>query len=101
MMGSRRIPDEKIATARALRAKGHSISEIVALAKISRCMTHQYTKGIPLPFGPLKRGSKRKIAFNVCKALRDQGLSLRAIAKRLGCAHSAVDRTLKTGKAAA
>jgi DNA invertase Pin-like site-specific DNA recombinase len=98
---ARCLPAEKIATARALRAKGHSISEVQALARISRGRAHELTKGIQLPFGPLKRGPKPKVAFNVCKALRDQGLSLRAIAKRLGCAHSAVDRTLKTGKAAA
>jgi len=98
---ARRLPDEKIATAKALRAAGHSISEVVALAKVSRGRAHEYTKGIQLPFGPLKRGPKKKIAFNVCKELADQGLGVRAIARRLGCAPSAVSRTLKTGKAAA
>lgn len=96
-----RLPDEKVALACALRAKGHSISEVVALAKVSRGCAHKHTKGIKLPFGPLKRGAKKKIAFNVCKALQDQGLNYRQIAARLGCAHSAVFRTLKTGKAAA
>jgi len=98
---SRRLPDEKIAAAKALRAKGHSISEVVALTKVSRGRAHALTKGIRLPFGPLKRGPKKKIAFNVCKALHEQGLNYRQIAARLGCAHSAVYRTLKTGKAAA
>lgn len=98
----RRLPDETIANIKALRAKGHSISEVSALTKVKgRGTIHRHTQGIQLPFGPLKRGPKPKVAFNVCKALRDQGLSLRAIAKRLGCAHSAVDRTLKTGKSAA
>lgn len=98
----RRLPDETIANIKALRAKGHSISEVSALTKVKgRGTIHRHTQGIQLPFGPLKRGPKPKVAFNVCKALRDQGLSLRAIAKRLGCAHSAVYRTLKTGKAAA
>lgn len=98
----RRLPDETIANIKALRAKGHSISEVSALTKVKgRGTIHRHTQGIRLPFGPLKRGPKPKVAFNVCKALRDQGLSLRAIAKRLGCAHSAVDRTLKTRKSAA
>ena len=98
---SRRIPDEKIAVARALRAKGHSISEVQALARISRGRAHEFTKGIQLPFGPLKRGPKKQIAFNVCKALKDQGLTYRAIAARLGCGVGSVHRTLKTGKSAA
>jgi DNA invertase Pin-like site-specific DNA recombinase len=98
---ARRLPAEKIAAARALRAKGHSISEVQALARISRGRAHELTKGIRLPFGPLKRGRKKQIAFNVCKALQDQGLTYRQIAQRLGCAHSAVFRTLKTGKATA
>lgn len=99
---SRRLPDETIDTIRALRAKGHSISEIQALAKVKgRGAVHERVKGIQLPFGPLKRGPQKKIAFNVCKELRDQGLGVRAIARRLGCAPSAVSRTLKTGKAAA
>jgi len=97
-----RLSAETIANIKALRAKGHSIREVKALVRSSSVGTiHRHTKGEQLPFGPLKTGPKPKVAFNVCKALRDQGLSLRAIAKRLGCAHSAVDRTLKTGKAAA
>jgi hypothetical protein len=97
-----RLPDHTIATIKALRAKGHSISEVCALAKVKgRGTVHRHTQGIQLPFGPLKRGSKKKIAFNVCKALKDQGLNYRQIAQRLGCAHSAVYRTLKTGESAA
>ena len=99
---SRRLPDETIATIKALRAKGHSISEVSALTKVKgRGSIHRHTKGIQLPFGPLKRGPKKKIAFNVCKALKDQGLTYRAIAARLGCGVGSVHRTLKTGKAAA
>ncbi|MFC4172664.1 helix-turn-helix domain-containing protein [Microvirga sp. GCM10011540] len=99
---SRRLPAEKMAAAKALRAKGHSIREVCALSGIAGIGTvHRDTKGIRLPFGPLKRGPKRKIPFNVCKALQEQGLNYRQIAARLGCAHSAVYRTLKTGKAAA
>jgi len=99
---SRRLPDETITAIKALRAKGHSISEIQALAKVKgRGAVHECIKGIQLPFGPLKRGPRKRIAFNVCKALQDQGLNYRQIAARLGCAHSAVYRTLKTGKAAA
>jgi transposase len=101
-MPGRPLSDKTIASIKALRAKGHSISEVAALTKVKgRGTIHRHTQGVQLPFGPLKRGPQKKIAFNVCKALRDQGLSLRAIAKRLGCAHSAVDRTLKAGKAAA
>ena len=98
----RRLPDETIANIKALRAKGHSISEVSALTKVKgRGAIHRYTQGIQLPFGPLKRGPKKKIAFNVCKALKDQGLTYRAIAARLGCAVSNVHRTLKTRKSAA
>jgi DNA invertase Pin-like site-specific DNA recombinase len=97
-----RLPDHTIATIKALRAKGHSISEVCALAKVKgRGTVHRHTQGIQLPFGPLKRGSKKKIAFNTCKALREQGYTYRGIAAALGCAVSAVHRTLKTGKAAA
>lgn len=97
-----RLPDEKIATARALRAKGHSIREVGALAGIAGLGSiHAYVKGIQPPFGPLKPGRKKKIAFNVCKALQDQGLNYRQIAQLIGCAHSAVYNTLKTGKSAA
>jgi len=97
-----RLPDEKIAAVKALRAKGHSIREVGALTGVKGMQTlHELTAGIRLPFGPLKRGPKRKIAFNTCKALRDQGHSYRAIASALGCAVSAVHRTLKTGKQAA
>lgn len=99
---SRRLPGETIAKIKTLRAKGHSISEVSALTKVKgRGSIHKHTVGIKLPFGPLKRGPKPKIAFNVCKALKDQGLSIRAIAKQLGCGSTAVHRTLKTGKAAA
>jgi len=98
----RRLPDEKIATIKALRAKGHSISEVSSLTKVKgRGAIHRYTQGIQLPFGPLKRGPRKKVAFNTCKALREQGYSYRAIAAALGCAVSAVHNTLKTGKAAA
>lgn len=97
-----RLPDEKIAAVKALRAKGHSLREVGALSGVKGMQTlHVLTAGISLPFGPLKRGPKKKIAFNVCKALHDQGHSIRAIAKQLGCGSTAVHRTLKTGKAAA
>jgi transposase len=96
-----RLPDEKIAAIKALRAKGHSIREVSQLAKAGVGTVHSYSGSIKLPFGPLKRGPKRKVAYNVCKALQDQGLNYRQIAARLGCAHSAVFRTLKTGKSAA
>ncbi|MBA1157790.1 hypothetical protein [Microvirga mediterraneensis] len=96
------ISDDKIAAIKALRAKGHSISEVAALTKVrGRGTIHRHTQGIQLPFGPLKRGPRKKIAFNVCKALKDQGLTYRAIAARLGCAVSNVHRTLKTGRSAA
>lgn len=96
------LSDDKIAAIKTLRAKGHSISEVSALTKVrGRGTIHRHVQGIQLPFGPLKRGGKKKIAFNVCKALFDQGLTYREIGKRLGCAHSAVYRTLKTGRSAA
>jgi transposase len=98
---SRRLPDEKITAIKALRAKGHSIREVSQLAKAGVGTVHSYSEGIDPPFGPLKRGPKRKVAYNVCKALQDQGLNYRQIAARLGCAHSAVFRTLKTGRSAA
>jgi DNA invertase Pin-like site-specific DNA recombinase len=99
---SHRLPDETVATIRALRAKGHSITEVSALTKVKgRGTVHKHIAGIQLPFGPLKRGPKRKVAFNVCKALLDQGLSIRAIAKRVGCGSTTVHRTLKTGRSAA
>jgi len=99
---ARPLSDETIANIKALRAKGHSISEVSALTKVKgRGSIHRHTQGIRLPFGPLKRGPRKKIAFNVCKALKDQGLTYRAIAARLGCAVSNVHRTLKTGKASA
>lgn len=98
----RRISDEKVAAVKALRAKGHSIREVRALTRVRGLGTiHRHVQGIQLPFGPLKRGQKKRIAFNVCKALFDQGLTYREIGKRLGCAHSAVYRTLKTGRSAA
>lgn len=99
---ARRLPDETVANIKALRAKGHSISEVGALTKVKGSGSiHSYTKGIQLPFGPLKPGPRKKIAFNACKALREQGCTYRAIAAALGCAVSAVHRTLKTGKSAA
>lgn len=97
-----RLPAHTIATIKALRAKGHSISEVSALTKVKgRGSIHSYAKGIQLPFGPLKRGPRKKIAFSTCKALREQGHSYRSIAAALGCAVSAVHRTLKTGKSEA
>lgn len=86
---------------RALRAKGHSISEISEKTGLYRSTVHRHCRDVKPAFGPRKSGPKRKIAFNVCKALHSQGLTYREIGKRLGCAHSAVYRTLKTGKAAA
>jgi DNA invertase Pin-like site-specific DNA recombinase len=97
-----RLPDEKIAAARRLRAKGHSIREVGALAGIKGIGSiHTYTKGIQLPFGPLKRGPKPRVAFNACRELKAQGLSIRAIAKRIGCGPTAVHRTFKTGRSGA
>lgn len=101
-MKCRKHSDETVANMVALRSKGHSIREVRALAKVRGLgAVHTYVKDVPLPFGPLKRGPRKKIAFNVCKTLQDQGLGVRAIARKIGCAPSAVSRTLKTGKAAA
>jgi len=99
---ARPLSDDKIAAIKALRAKGHSISEVSALTKVKgRGSIHRHSQGIQLPFGPLKRGPRKKIAFNTCRALREQGYTYRAIAAALGCAVSAVHNTLKTGKSAA
>lgn len=96
----RRLPDEKIAQIRGLRRMGHSISDICTIARVGRGVAHKYAEGIVLPFGPLKSGPKRKIALNIIRGLRAQGLSVRAIAKRIGCGSTTVFRALKTGKAA-
>lgn len=99
---SRRLPDDKIAAIKALRAKGHSISEVAALTEVrGRGTIHRHTQGIQLPFGPLKRGPRKRIAYNACRALKDQGYTYRAIAAALGCAVSAVHRTLNSGRSIA
>ena len=96
-----RLPDEKIAAIQALRAKGHSISEICSLTSSSRGSVHRLTLGIRLPSGPLKRGAKRKVSIRAVLQLHAQGLSLSAIAARIGCGRTAVHRILNARKAAA
>lgn len=96
----RRLPDETIANIRALRRKGLSLGEIRAETGLSRGCIHRHCSDIVLPFGPLKRGPKRRIAVKVVRQLRDSGLSYRTIAKRVGCAVSAVHRTLNQASAA-
>lgn len=97
-----KLPDQTVADIKALRAKGHSISEIQALTKVrGRGSIHRYTKGIQLPFGPLKRGSKRKVAANICRRLKADGLTYRVIAARMGCGLSTVHRILNTSRGAA
>lgn len=97
-----RLPNETIADIKALRAKGHSISEIQALTKVrGRGTVSRHVQGIALPFGPLKRGSKRRVAANACRRLKADGLTYRAIATRLGCGLATVHRILNTSRGAA
>ncbi|WP_201829628.1 hypothetical protein [Microvirga zambiensis] len=90
-----KLPPETIAEIKALRAKGHSISEIQALAKVrGRGTVSRHIQGIKLPNGPLKSGKRWLVARNVCRDLKNQGLSIRAIAARLGCGATAVHRAI-------
>lgn len=85
-----------VAEIRALRAKGHSISEICEAVGRGRATVHAHCRDVPMPFGPRKSGPKRKVASVICYRLREQGLSYRAIAARMGVAVSAVHRAVNS-----
>jgi DNA invertase Pin-like site-specific DNA recombinase len=89
-----KLPEETIATIRRLRAKGHSIREICQAVGHGTGCVHSHTKGIKLPFGPRKSGPAPRVLRSVCRDLRRQGMTYRAIASRFGCAVSAVHRAI-------
>jgi len=97
----RRLPDEKIAAIKALRAKGHSISEICAELKLHRSVVHRHCEGIRLPNGPLKRGPKFTLSRAACLKLRNEGLSFREIAVRVGRSYTAVRNAIVNRRSAA
>lgn len=97
----RQISPEMVAAIKALRAKGHSITEICQMTGVSRCGVHGHAKDVRLPNGPLKSGPRRKIPVLAVYRFQDLGLGYRDIAARLGCGVGSVHRILKTRKLAA
>ena len=88
------LPRDEIAEIRRLRSQGRSLSEIARITGRGRTTIHSHTKGIALPFGPLKRGSRPKIMRNVAIRMKAQGMTYRATAERLGVVVSAVYRAV-------
>jgi DNA invertase Pin-like site-specific DNA recombinase len=99
-MPGRRLPEEKIAAIKAMRANGHSISEIVTATGAVRSCVSRHCQGIELPNGPLKRGPKRTLRRAICLKLKAEGLSIREIAARLGKGSTTVHRILNARSAA-
>jgi DNA invertase Pin-like site-specific DNA recombinase len=100
-MRGRKLPDETIASIRAMRAKGHSLTEIVSATGFVKSCISRHCRGVKLPNGPLKRGGKRRVSVAAVRQLLGQRLSCRAIAARLGCGSTAVHRAITGIRSAA
>lgn len=85
---------EAVATMKAMRAKGHSISEICAAVGHGRNCVHTHTKDIPMPYGPLRSGPKRKLPTAIARKMRAEGATYRQIAARFGCSATTVHAAL-------
>jgi DNA invertase Pin-like site-specific DNA recombinase len=95
-MPGRRLAEENIAAIKAMRANGHSISEIVAATGAVRSCVSRHCRGIELPNGPLKRGPKNSLRRAACLKLKGEGLSIRQIAARVGKGSTTVHRLLNS-----
>jgi IS30 family transposase len=95
-MPGRRLPEEKISAIKAMRASGHSISEIVTATGAVKSCVSRHCRGVKLPNGPLKRGPKNVLRRALCLKLKGEGLSIRQIAARVGKGSTTVHRALKS-----
>lgn len=88
------VPAETIATIRTMRAKGHSIREICAAVGKVPSYVHRYCKDVKMPYGPRKKGPPPKVSRLLIRRLRNQGMTYRDIAARVGCGICSVHRAL-------